>query len=405
MRSLKNEARTARHAAVLDEASLEFNRAGVAGASLVELARRIGITRAGLYNYCADRQDLVTQCYLRACADMQADLQRAAQLPGASLDKVVAFINLALDPHHRPVAVLTELGFLSAEQQARVRAARQENIRILRDMIAGGVRDGSVRACDHNLAAHCVFGMLTWSTLSRVWTNNPDETLPGRLAKVVPVIVADGMASDGTKVPTCRLRIADVIPTSPGRDETLEALARAGSNLFNHRGIDGVSLDEVAAEIGLTKGAIYHHFDSKPAFVAYCYDRAFKVYEAIQDAAGTGKTGIECLMILIHLTTEAQLEEIHTLWPTTGFGSLSETLQRRLSERSNFLIGRGAELARRGIVDGTVRPLDILPMNLASAGAHSLLAQWLPADESRSPPEIAHEIGRFLFLGLRNRGP
>src|SRR6202011_2502492 len=61
------------------------------------------------------------------------------------------------------------------------------------------------------------------------------------------------------------------------------------------------------------------------------------------------------------------------------------------------------ELGRRGIVDGTLRPLDIVPMSLVSASAHALLGQWLAPDEKRTPAQIAHEIGELLFRGLRGR--
>jgi AcrR family transcriptional regulator len=402
MRHLANKARLARHAAVIDEATLEFNRAGAAAASLNTIARRVGITRAALYNYCADHHDLAAQCYLRACADIQAALQRAALGPGRGLDKVIAFLHLILDPAHRPVATISELGFLRAEQEAAVRSAHGENVCALEEILAGGVEDDSIRACDLDIAAHCIFGMLAWRMLSRIHDYTEDEFGP-RIAAVMPVLVANGAAAEGAQFEPCRLRITDVVPPRSGQNGPVEALARAGSNLFNRRGVDGVSLDEVASELGLTKGAIHHHFNTKAEFVAYCYERAFEIYEAVLDIAGTGKTGLECMTLLHELTAQAQLEDIHALWPTTGFGSLSNVLQRRMSGCANVNLGRSVELARRGMIDGTLRKLDLLPMMVAMASADALLAEWLPADEKRSPGKIANGIGRFLSLGLRNR--
>src|SRR3981189_1230756 len=121
MRSLASEARAARHMAVVDEATVEFNRAGVATASLTTIARRLGLTRAGLYNYCADRQDLVFRCYQRACELTQVDLQRAYDTPANGLDRLGVFLKQSTDVDHRPVAVLSELAFLSTEQQASIR--------------------------------------------------------------------------------------------------------------------------------------------------------------------------------------------------------------------------------------------------------------------------------------------
>jgi AcrR family transcriptional regulator len=401
MRHLASEARAARHAAVLDEAATEFNRVGVAAARFNDVARRVGITRAGIYNYCVDRQDLVAQCYMRACSDVQADLERARQTPGDALAQVKAFLDLSLSLGRRPVAVITELGFLTAEQEAAVRAARQENVRTLRDMMLRGVEEGSIRACDHGLAAYCILGMLTWHKL-RIGDAEADAELAARVAAVLPMMATEGMATDETDVAPCPFHIADVVPNA-GEVGSREALAQAGSNLFNRQGIDGTSLDEVAAELGFTAGAIYHHFKTKPAFVAYCYERALGILELISDAASRGRTGLEGLTILLELTAQAQLGNLHVLWPTSGLSSVPEPVRRRIDERLDVLAAKNTELCRRGVEDGTLRAFDVLPMILVSASAHALLGQWLEPQEKRSPAQIAHEIREFVFRGIRSQ--
>jgi TetR/AcrR family transcriptional repressor of nem operon len=45
--------------------------------------------------------------------------------------------------------------------------------------------------------------------------------------------------------------------------------------LFRERGLDSVSLPDVMAEVGLTRGGFYKHFESKEALVAAAVDRAF----------------------------------------------------------------------------------------------------------------------------------
>ncbi|MHB1327741.1 MAG: TetR/AcrR family transcriptional regulator [Gemmatimonadales bacterium] len=49
--------------------------------------------------------------------------------------------------------------------------------------------------------------------------------------------------------------------------ETREAILDAAARLFLQSGIEGTSLDAVAAELGLTKGAIYASFPSKGALI------------------------------------------------------------------------------------------------------------------------------------------
>lgn len=403
MRSLADEARAARHAAVLDEATVEFNRVGVAGASLAAIARRVGLTRAALYNYCADRIDLVHQCYLRACAVTQADLARAAGGGGRGLDKVTAFVRLAVDLDHPPVAVLSELAFLPEGARAEVQAVRLRNVETLKALVGEGVADGSIRACDADLACQTIFGMLAWAPLGRTWAGNGDDTFVIRMAAAIPSLITDGVAAEGTTLPPARRHIADVLTSDEGseRDQRLEALTRAGSRLFNRRGIDGVSLDDVAAEVGATKGLVYHYFDSKPAFVAHCYDRAFDIYDRIMDVAETGETGLDCSQMALELNVEAQLEDLHPLSLTTGFETFSEAARGRFSERTNSLAARSVELSRRGVKDGSLRPFDLEPVVLASAGAFSHLSKWLPPGDNRPAAEIAGEVGRIFLLGLR----
>lgn len=55
----------------------------------------------------------------------------------------------------------------------------------------------------------------------------------------------------------------------PGhRDATKAAVVRAARRLFNRFGFDAVSVDQIMAEAGLTRGGFYRHFDSKSELYA-----------------------------------------------------------------------------------------------------------------------------------------
>ena len=46
-------------------------------------------------------------------------------------------------------------------------------------------------------------------------------------------------------------------------DSTRRALIEAGTTLFGRRGFAAVPAEEIVAEAGVTRGALYHHFDGK----------------------------------------------------------------------------------------------------------------------------------------------
>src|SRR4051794_30180663 len=49
-------------------------------------------------------------------------------------------------------------------------------------------------------------------------------------------------------------------------DERREELLRAGVELFGTRSFDDVSIDEIAATVGISRGLLYHYFPSKRDF-------------------------------------------------------------------------------------------------------------------------------------------
>jgi AcrR family transcriptional regulator len=405
MRSLASAAREARHAALLDEAAIEFNRAGVAGASLAQIAKRVGISRAGVYNYCADREDLVEQSYMRACLLIDAGLVRASRSASRGLDKVTSFLNQVLDIDHPPMAVLSEIAFLPAERRERVVAARARNVAGLGRLIAEGVEDGSVRPCDIDLACQSIFGVLSWAPLSRGWTDNPDEVFAIRMAAAIPALIADGVAAPEARSSwPAEMRVVDVAALTAAGSEVeprMEQLARAGSRLFNERGIDGVSLDDVAAAVGATKGLLYHYFDSKPDFVAYCYERAFDIYDRLMGAAEISATGAQAARLSLELNVQAQIEDIHPLSLSTGFACLSGERQRAFVARTGRLTQRAVAIGQRGVKDGSLRPFDLEPVSLASAGTFSYLSKWLPPGDNRPGATVARQISDLFLLGLR----
>jgi AcrR family transcriptional regulator len=70
------------------------------------------------------------------------------------------------------------------------------------------------------------------------------------------------------------------------RERTRQRLLDAAEEVFADRGIKGVSLDEVAATAGLTKGAVYSNFDSKDHLLAELIRRRATAADPAVDLAG-----------------------------------------------------------------------------------------------------------------------
>ena len=68
--------------------------------------------------------------------------------------------------------------------------------------------------------------------------------------------------------------------------ERIRDFVRAAARVFRRRGFDRASVEEIAAELGVRKGAIYHYFASKQdLFDAVCLTGAHDVGIAVAEAA------------------------------------------------------------------------------------------------------------------------
>src|SRR5437764_15367243 len=67
----------------------------------------------------------------------------------------------------------------------------------------------------------------------------------------------------------------------PGYD--LESLLAVAVRLFNERGYDGTSMEDLSRKLGITKSAIYHHVPSKQELLRLAVDRALDGLFAIAE--------------------------------------------------------------------------------------------------------------------------
>jgi AcrR family transcriptional regulator len=392
----------------LDQAARLFNERGIAATSIADVASAMQVTRAALYYYFEERDDLVFQTYERACQIIAGDLEAADEEGGDGLAKTLAFTRRALAPGKAPIAVLGETEYLRAPQRSIIGRASARNTKALEGFIEQGMADGSVRLCDAQVMAQTITGFVSWIQLTPAWLDLEETEAHARDAAAVLNLLHHGVGAPGVQTPAVSLD-ANALRSSPGnpfdRDAAanakIETLLATASRLFNRRGVEGVSLDDITAELGATKGAFYHYFADKADLVHRCYERAFDLYEAIADRAlRHGRTGLEQTAIGVHLNTQAQAGALSPLAPLAGVRGLSKGLQTSLLARAEAISRRYEAMGRRGVKDGTLMMSDVPAQARAGAGLFAWISKWRRADDPRSPQSLGDEIVRLYTRGL-----
>ena len=400
-----------REDALLDAAAAEFNAYGVSGASLPRIARAVGLTRAALYYYFASREDLAYRCYTRACAQTAADLAAAERSGRDGLRRVHDFVLHALDPARAPGVVPSEIARLADDQRERVEAAHGRNVASLTGFIRDGIADGSVRACDPEIAAQAIFGMVYWAPLAEEWAAGSGEAVRRRAAQQLADLVTDGVAADPSRPFECALDVGafafrpkNAFDRSEAAAMKVELLTRTASRLFNRRGIDGTSLDQITQELGATKGAFYQYIPDKTALVIECHRRQMLLSTQICDAAEKhGRNGLERGFIGLHLLVQAFAGELAPLAPLTGLEALPAKARAPIRRRGQELAARYQRFNEQGMRDGSFRPFDARTLATVGAGVFSWIPKWRKEGDPRSPRFVADESAALFVRGLRKR--
>ena len=403
--------RDSRREALLEAAAAEFNARGVSRASVSRIAKAKGLTRAAVYYYVRDRDDLVFQVYRKSCEVMAGDLDAAREAGGNGLARIAAFIRLSLDPRRPPVAVLTELDYLKGEARAAITAAYLRNVDLLREVIRDGVADGSLRPCDDEIVAQTLFGLIAWTPVSEDWVEGEDSSYRARTVEALVDLVANGQAADPDFAFIPPISIAEFFPAAPNPFDRgavaaskIEHLLMTASQVFNRRGLDGVSLEEVVAGLGATKGALYHYLENKTDLIVRCQERATDIYERIAEAADRlGRNGLEKAFTGLYLLVQAQASGLSPLIQMDGSQALPERARKALLKRNRALQQRYETFGETGLRDGSFRSLDYAAVSQLGAGAFEWLPKWFEPGDPRAAGVLAREILDLFARGLRRR--
>lgn len=191
----------------------------------------------------------------------------------------------------------------------------------------------------------------------------------------------------------------------PGYDRA--TVLRRAIDLFNQRGYDATSINDLATDLGVSKSAVYHHFESKEALLAAALDVALDGLSAAVDGAATATADGSAYQRL-RATVAAAVEILTEQLPAV-------TLLLRV--RGNSPVERAALASRRRVderlamlVAGAVREGDLradMDPELISRlifGTVNSLTDWYRPEGSLTPAALADAVSGVLFHGL-HAGP
>ncbi len=196
-----------------------------------------------------------------------------------------------------------------------------------------------------------------------------------------------------------------IAPARRGRPgHSVESLLDVAVAVFNERGYEATSMDELAARLGVTKSAIYHHVPSKVELLRLALDRALDALFAVtEEPAATSGPAIDRLEHVVRGSVRvlaAELPFVRLLLRLRGNSEVERSALQRRREFDRFVTA----LVRAAEHEGDVRPdVDPAVTSRLLFGTVNSLTGWYRPDGELSADDLADAVVTVLFTGLRAR--
>lgn len=189
-------------------------------------------------------------------------------------------------------------------------------------------------------------------------------------------------------------------PGRPGHD--LESILVTAVRLFNERGYDATSMEDLARALGVTKSAVYHHVSSKEELLQLGTGRAldglFAVAATAEALPGRAVDRLEHLVRGSIAVLAAQLPFVTLLLRVHGNTKAERAALARRREFDQLT----AALVKQAVADGDLRA-DIDPALTARLlfGLVNSVSEWYRPRPGDDGAGIAGAICALAFGGLR----
>jgi AcrR family transcriptional regulator len=188
----------------------------------------------------------------------------------------------------------------------------------------------------------------------------------------------------------------------PGHDQ--DAVLAAAVRLFNERGYDATSMDDLARSLGITKSSVYHHVRSKQELLRMAVDHALDgLDDAMTQVRGlAGASALERLETLIRLSVLVLASRLPYVTLLLRVRGNSDVETQALARRRAF-DHEVTTLVKAAQAEGAVRP-DVDPATAARllfGMVNSLVECYDPARGNAG--ELATTVTALAFEGLSVR--
>lgn len=180
------------------------------------------------------------------------------------------------------------------------------------------------------------------------------------------------------------------------------AVLKTGARMFNQRGYDRTKLDDIAAELSVSKRTLYYYVKNKDDILFQCNKLAYESLEpALAVCADRMVAPLERIRTLMRAYAHLLSNDFGACLVLTHENLLARESAAELRENRRRLDRTLRGLVEAGIADGTIAPCEPKFATAALYGAFNWLPYWRAGAKSPSYEAIGDAFLDVFFGGLR----
>ncbi|QMU80439.1 TetR/AcrR family transcriptional regulator [Streptacidiphilus sp. PB12-B1b] len=181
-------------------------------------------------------------------------------------------------------------------------------------------------------------------------------------------------------------------------------MLQQAAELFARRGVAATTVREIADEVGILSGSLYHHFDSKDAMVQEIVTSYLDDLKQRYDASCAGAaTARERLALLVAVSLRVAEDHPHATQIYQNEGALLRTLPQaeRIEEVAGQIHRIWSDAVSRGVADGEFRAdLDPRLFHRLLRDAVFLSGRWYRPTPQTPVDRLAEELLSVFLDGF-----
>jgi len=390
-----------RRDALIVVATRLLNERGVRAMTLAEVAQAAGMVTTNVAYYFGKKEALAAACFISGLDRLQQLIAEAAAEPTARARITRlwrAYFDLAAQiargeapqiPIFSDIRTLAEP--LHSEVGERYQGLVQAMLELLRapdlEWLHGQAAQVRVRI---------ILEQLYWT---RAWLPRFVVEYYPRLRDRMLELLFGGLAGPDAAGPA-----EPALPALgglAGDPAAPDAFLIAATRQINEHGYKGASVNRISAVLKRTKGAFYHHIDSKDDLVVAGFERTFRIQRSAQSAAMTipGDAGLK-LHAAVTALLDFQVSPQGPLMRTSALQSLPEVMRREMVLQSSRVADRYAALVADGVGEGVLRPVDPLIAAQMLMSSINAAADARLFDPEARPEDVVRRYATPILKGL-----